>query len=301
MSVTSVPDIPARPAAPPRGSLSSRLVGPALLTPAAALVVLLVVAPLLLVMRNSVAFGDPYGGIRGGFTFDNFRALADPVYRHVLYYSLRVAAVNTVVCLVAGYIISYYVVSRPPQRQVLILLMIVVPFWTDFLVRTFALINVLSADGPVSTVTNHLGMTHRGLHLVPSQPATYLGLLYAFLPTAVFPIYASLRGVDFTLTEAARDLGCGWWRVHTRVLLPLARPGLLGAAPLVFIPTLGVFVIPVLLGGGKQELLGNLILTLYTEFRNQPMGAAASVVLLVLMIAAAAIVALANRRLRTRS
>ncbi|WP_329024542.1 ABC transporter permease [Streptomyces sp. NBC_00690] len=273
----------------------------ALLAPAGLTVVGLVLVPLLLVVRNSFASADSYGGIQGGFTLANYQDLLDPIYLKVFGYSLGMAALNTMVCLVLGYVVSYYLASRPPQRQMLLLLLIILPFWTDFLVRTFAWINLLSPGGPVNSLTDAIGFTSGPTQWIPSQGASFIGLVYAFLPTAIFPIYASLRGVDNSLGEAARDLGCGWWRVHSRVLLPIARPGMLAAALLTFIPTLGVFVIPVLLGGGRDQLVGNLIVTLYTEFRNQPMGAAASVVLLVLMVASMAVFGLAARRLRRKT
>ncbi|MEU6538479.1 ABC transporter permease [Streptomyces sp. NPDC047000] len=291
------------PAATPvrRSGLRHTAVTVALLAPAGLTIAALVLAPLTLVVRNSFAAADPYGGIRGGFTLANYQALLDPVYLKVFGYSLGMAALNTVVCLVLGYVVSYYLAGRPPQRQGLLLLLIVVPFWTDFLVRTFAWINLLSPGGPVNGLTDAIGLTDGPAHWIPSQGASFVGLVYAFLPTAIFPVYAVLRGVDPALGEAARDLGCGWWGVHTKVLLPMVRPGLLAAALLTFVPTLGVFVIPVLLGGGKNELVGNLIVTLYTEFRNQPMGAAASVVLLALMIASIAVFGTAAGRLRRKT
>ncbi|MEV0974429.1 ABC transporter permease [Microtetraspora glauca] len=273
----------------------------AMLAPAGVVTLALVVAPLVLVIRNSFARTDAYGNVQGGFTLDNYGRLADPVFLKVLGYSLGVAAATTVACLVLGYVVSYYVASRPPQRQLGLLLLIIVPFWTDFLVRTFAWINLLSPGGPVNSVTDAIGLTSGPAGWIPSQGASFIGLVYAFLPTAIFPIYASLRGIDPSLSEAARDLGCGWWRVHGKVLLPIARPGLLAAFLLVFVPTLGVFVIPVLLGGGKDQLVGNLIVTLYTEFRDQPMGAAVSVLLLVLLLACLAAAGVVTRRLRRKA
>ncbi|MBA2806657.1 ABC transporter permease [Streptomyces sp. KM273126] len=302
VTVTAPAHAPAPPTAPARRSgFRNVAVTAALLAPAGVTIVALVLVPLVLVVRDSFATADPYGGIQGGFTLANYHQLLDPVYLKVFGYSLGMAALNTVVCLVLGYVVSYYLAGRPPQRQGLLLLLIIVPFWTDFLVRTFAWINLLSPGGPVNTLTDALGLTDGPTRWIPSQGASFVGLVYAFLPTAIFPVYASLRGVDPALGEAARDLGCGWWRVHTKVLLPLARPGLLAAALLTFVPTLGVFVIPVLLGGGKHELVGNLIVTLYTEFRNQPMGAAASVVLLTLMIVSLAVFGTAAGRLRRKA
>lgn len=255
----------------------------ALLAPVILTVVMFVLVPLVIVIRTSFASVDDYGGIEGGWTLDNFRAIYDPVYVKVLTYSLYIAAANTVICMVIGYILSYYIVTRSPRVQSMLLLLIVIPFWTDFLVRVFAWVNLLSPGGPINAFFDVLGFPNATDGWIPSNGAVFLGLLYAFLPTTVFPIYASMRQLDMSLSEAASDLGCGWWGVHRRILVPLVQPGLIGAALLTFIPTLGVFVIPVLLGGGKNQLVGNVIVTLNTEFRNQPMGAAASVVLLALM------------------
>jgi spermidine/putrescine transport system permease protein len=274
----------------------SRLAAVVLLAPSLLTIAALVIVPLVVVVRDSVAQENFYGEITGGFTTSNFSQVFSGVYLGVIGYSLEVAAINTLICVTAGYLVSYYIVTRPPHRQSLVLLTIIVPFWTDFLVRTFALINVLEAHGPLNAVTNAIGLTHGPLSLIPSQGASYLGLLYAFLPTAVFPIYASMRGIDPSVTEAAQDLGCGWSRVHGKVIAPLSRPGILAAVLLVFVPTLGVFVIPVLLDGGLHLLIGNLIVTLYTEFRDQPLGAAFAVVLLAVMLAAGGAFRLVIRR-----
>lgn len=262
-----------------------------LLLPALLSVVLFAVLPLFIVARNSFAEADNYGGIVGGFTFDNYAALLNPAYSKTFLYSIGLALLTTAICLTIGYITSYYIASRPEGKQGFLLLLVIIPFWTDFLVRTFAWITILGSGGPIAGVLGIFG--YAGFSLIPSDVAVALGMIYAFLPTAIFPIYASMRSIDVSLREAATDLGCGWWGIHRRVLLPLSKPGILGAALLTFIPTMGVFVIPVLLGGGKNGLVGNLIVTLYTEFRNQPLGAAVSMVLLILMLISMALVGLA--------
>ncbi|GAA5033894.1 ABC transporter permease [Microbacterium fluvii] len=259
-----------------------------LLLPGALFVLLFAIIPILVVARNSFAEVDVYGAVQGGWTLENYLALTDPVYSKTLWYSLGMAALNTIVCLIVGYIVSYYIVSQPARRQPVLLLLVIIPFWTDFLVRTFAWITLLGSGGPIVGFLDLIGLDVGTL--VPSQGAVVMSLLYAFLPVAVFPIYASMRGIDPSLKEAAADLGAGWWQTQGRVFVPLSAPGILGASLLTFVPTLGVFVIPVLLGGGKELLVGNLIVTLYTEFRNQPMGAAVSMVVLVLMIISIAIV-----------
>jgi ABC-type spermidine/putrescine transport system, permease component I len=269
-----------------------------LLTPGILTVLLLAIVPLVVIARNSFAEVDVYGAVQGGWTLENYLALLDPVYTKTIWYSLGMAALNTAVCLFVGYIVSYYIVSQPASRQPILLLLIIIPFWTDFLVRTFAWMTLLGGSGPIVGLLRVVGID--APTLIPSQTAVVLSLLYAFLPVAVFPIYASMRGIDPALKEAAADLGAGWWQTQARVYAPLSAPGIIGAALLTFVPTLGVFVIPVLLGGGKELLVGNLIVTLYTEFRNQPMGAAVSMVVLVLMILsivlATGILALRRRR-----
>ena len=280
------------PPAATRRSRPGQVMAWALLAPGALLIFALAIVPLGLIARNSFANADGYGGVRGGFTLEQYAHLADPVYAKTIAYSLGIAAVNTILCVVVGYLVSYYVVALPAARQPLVLLALVIPFWTDFLVRTFAWMTLLGSGGPVIGAMHMIGLDGPDT-LVPSQAAVLLALLYAFLPTAVFPIYASMRGIDPALREAAADLGCGWWRTHLKVIAPLSGTGIAGAVLLTFVPTLGVFVIPVLLGGGKELLVGNLIVTLYTEFRNQPMGAAMSMIVLALMLLSLALAAVA--------
>ena len=270
-----------------------------LLTPGTLLVILFAVVPLLVIARNSFAEVDVFGAVRGGWTWENYGELLDPVYAKTIWYSLGMAALNAVVCLMVGYLVSYYIVSQRAERQPLLLVLIIIPFWTDFLVRTFAWMTLLGGSGPIVGVLRAVGIDASSM--VPSQAAVVLSLLYAFLPVAVFPIYASMRGIDPSLKEAAADLGAGWWQTQARIYVPLSAPGIIGAALVTFVPTLGVFVIPVLLGGDKDLLVGNLIVTLYTEFRNQPMGAAVSMVVLVLMMLSIALAALLLAARRRRS
>lgn len=273
-----------------RGSGSGRLAGYALLAPATVVIGLLVVVPMILIARQSFAITDPLlGGDTGGFTLENYVELMNPVYAKTLGYSLGMAALNAVVCVVVGYALSYSVCARPPARQAVLLVLIIIPFLTDFLVRTFSWITLLGSGGPFVSGLRALGIPAHSL--VPSQLAVTLSLLYAFLPVAVFPIYASMRAIDPSVREAAEDLGAGWWQTHARVLVPLSAPGIASAVMLTFIPTLGVFVIPVLLGGGKDQLVGNVIVTLYTQFRNEPLGAALSMIVLILMLASIALAA----------
>ncbi|MCU1569709.1 MAG: transporter permease [Naasia sp.] len=280
-------------------SLSERrrtLAGWLLLSPALLTVALFAITPILVIARISMAKADVFGGVTGAFTVDNYVALIDPVYGKTLGYSLGLAALTSIFCLILGYAVSHYIVSRPADRQPLLLLLLIIPFWTDFLVRTFAWISLLGRGGPVLGLLDLFGVHANSL--VPSQTAVVLAMIYSFLPTAVFPIYAAMRGIDPSVREAASDLGAGWWQTHLRIVAPLSLPGIIAAFLLTFVPSLGVFVIPVLLGGGKDLLVGNLIVTLYTEFRNQPMGAALSMILLGLMLLSLLVAAVV---LRTRA
>jgi len=269
-----------------------------LLAPAIVIITLLVIIPMIVIARDSFAISDPLGGNLGGFTLDNYAKLIDPVYAKTLGYSLGMAAINAAVCLVVGYIVAFYISTRAASRQPVLLVLVIIPFLTDFLVRTFAWINLLGSGGPIISGLKLIGV--EASSLVPSQLAVTLSLLYAFLPVAVFPIYASMRSIDPSLKEAASDLGAGWWQTHARVFIPLSTPGIASALMLTFVPTLGVFVIPVLLGGGKDPLVGNLIVTLFTEFRNEPLGAALSMVVLLLMVLSAAIAGIVIRVVNSR-
>lgn len=269
-----------------------------LLAPAIVIITALVIIPMIVIARDSFAISDPLGGNLGGFTLDNYTKLIDPVYAKTLGYSLGMAAINAAVCLVVGYVLAYYISTRPASRQPVLLVLVIIPFLTDFLVRTFAWINLLGSGGPIISGLKLVGI--EASSLVPSQLAVTLSLLYAFLPVAVFPIYASMRSIDPSLKEAASDLGAGWWQTHARVFVPLSAPGIASALMLTFVPTLGVFVIPVLLGGGKDPLVGNLIVTLFTEFRNEPLGAALSMVVLLLMVLSAALAGIVIRVVNSR-
>ncbi|TPW78513.1 ABC transporter permease [Schumannella sp. 10F1B-5-1] len=267
--------------------------GALMMVPASIVILLLVVVPMVIIARDSFAISDPLGGNLGGFTLDNYAKLLDPVYGKTIGYSLGMAVLNAIVCTIVGYVVAYYIATRPARRQPVLLLLVIIPFLTDFLVRTFSWITLLGSGGPIIGIAKALGIP--ATSLVPSQTAVVLSLLYAFLPVAVFPIYASMRAIDPSLREAAADLGAGWWQTHARVFVPLSASGLASSVMLTFVPTLGVFVIPVLLGGGKDPLVGNLIVTLFTEFRNEPLGAALSMVVLVLMLASVALAGLVTR------
>jgi len=255
-----------------------------LVGPTVAVLVAFVLIPFLYVVRVSLATQGPYGSIGGGWTADNYAQFVDYTYLKILIYSVSLAAQNTVLCLFFGYTVAFFLAFRAGRAAPMLIFLLVLPFWASFLVRMSAWMTLLSPQGIVDTALHKSLLFTGPLQLFPSQGAVLVGLVYSFLPIAVFPLYASLRSIDVSLIEAARDLGSGPFGVHTKVVIPLARPGIVAATLLTFAPSLGVFVIPVLLGGGKKLILGNLIVSLFLEFRNMPFGAAVSVVFFVIVM-----------------
>lgn len=270
------------------------------LLPAALLLLAFVIAPMFLVLRDSFSVASLDGGATGQLTTSNYTQIFQSEYLSVFGHSLVVAAENTVLCLIVGYCVAYTILTRPTRQQPALLLLLLVPFWTDFIIRTFTWINLLSNQGVIASLLRSVGLVHGSFDAIPSSSAVFLGLLYAFLPSAVLPIYAALRASDLTLIEAGEDLGCGRLALHRRVVLPMASTGVLGAALLIFVPTMGVYVTTVLLGGGKQLLIGNLLEIVYLEFRNVPFGAAISIVMTAFMLAALGIGAVISSRQRRR-
>jgi spermidine/putrescine transport system permease protein len=255
-----------------------------LIAPSVALLIGFIVVPFIYVIRVSFATQGLFGSIGSGWTLANYRQFFQATYLQILAHSIWFSFENTVICLVVGYIVGYFLAFRAGRATPVFVLLLIVPFWASFLIRMSAWMILLSPHGIVASILHSLHLASASVQLVPSNGAVLIGLLYVFMPSAVLPIYAGLRTVDPSLVEAAKDLGCGPIGTHWRVILPLGRPGIVAAALFVFAPSLGVFVIPVLLGGGKSLIIGNLIVTLYLEFRNMPFGAAVSVVLFVIVM-----------------
>lgn len=254
----------------------------AMLTPATVLLAVFLAFPILIVVGYSFAGRDEYGGVVPGFTLASYAELLRPLYVPILLNSLELAFFNTVLCLLAAYPVAYFITFRAGRAAPLFLFAILVPFWIDFLIRISAWIVLLGRNGLINGTLQWLGIISEPMQMLGTYGAVLVGLVYAFLPSAVFPIYAALQPINRTLLEAARDLGAGPIESFLRVTLPLSMPGVMAAILFVFVPSMGVFAIPVLLGGGKSIIIGNLILELFLEFRNIPLGSAVSVVLLII-------------------
>ena len=257
------------------------------LGPGTAFLIVFMAIPLALLLVYSVFTRGRFGGVEFIFTLENFAKLGDPVYLNVIWQSLGMAVFVTALALIIGYPIAYAITKIPERWRTIALIAVVLPFWTNFLIRTYAWILLLNNAGLVNQFLMKLGFIDAPLPLLYNWGATATGLLYMYLPLMILPLYASIQAIDPMLREAATNLGSSPWRVFRTVTMPLSLPGALTGAIFVFVPTMSNFVIPELLGGGKMILIGNLVRDQFLEARNWPFGATLALILsafLVLLI-----------------
>jgi spermidine/putrescine transport system permease protein len=245
--------------------------------------------PLLVVFGISFATRGDYGGIEWAPTLENYALLGDSLYLRVYGRSLILATLATLCCLLAGFPLAYYIARTAPQRQGAWILLVMVPFWTNFLVRTYAWIFILRSEGLMNTLLMKLGIIESPIQILYSDAAVLVGLVYGYLPFMVLPLYAVLVRMDFTLVEAAWDLYASGWSVFRRVILPLAKPGVIAGCMLVFIPALGAYITPDLLGGARTMMVGNLIQHEFLVVRDWPLGSAFSFVLMAVVLVGVAV------------
>jgi spermidine/putrescine transport system permease protein len=251
-----------------------------LILPPAASLFFFFVVPLTLVLAVSFASRGTYGGIEWTLTLGNYTSILDPLYLRVFWRSLWIAVLTTVLCLFLGFPLAYLIARAPKRWQSLLLLLIIIPFWTNFLVRTYAWMFILRTEGLLNTILVEIGLINQPLNLLFTDTAVIIGLVYGYLPFMVLPLYAALERLDPAMIEAAGDLYATSRQVFTRVILPLAKPGVVAGCLLVFIPTIGAYVTPDLLGGARTLMIGNLIQQQYLVVRDWPFGSALSFVLM---------------------
>ncbi|MDQ2695850.1 MAG: spermidine/putrescine ABC transporter permease PotB [Pseudomonadota bacterium] len=254
--------------------------------------------PNLMVIVASVLSRGQEEFVAFAWTLDNYRRLADPLYLAVLGKSLYLAAASTLLCLLIGYPFAWLLAGLPPRRRPWLLLLVIIPFWTSSLIRTYAMVIILKTKGVVNQTLLGLGIIDAPLDLLYTDAAVLLGLVYALLPFMVLPLYAVMEKLDRRLIEAARDLGARRRRIFLTVILPLTLPGIVAGGMLTFLPALGMFYIPDVLGGAKSLLAGNLIRDQFLTARDWPFGAAVSVMLTLLMGLLLGIYRLSARRAR---
>jgi spermidine/putrescine transport system permease protein len=226
-----------------------------------------------------------YGGVTRGFTLEHYARFFDPLYLEVLERTFVWSVACTLICLVLGYPVAYVIVRSGRWRNLLMFL-VVLPFWTSFLVRTFAMIFLMRDTGLINNWLLKLGVVHEPLTILYTPFAVMAGLVYGFLPFMILPIYASLEKLDLSLLEAAEVLGARPRARFRRVTLPLSMPGVVAGCLLVFIPALGSFLTSDLLGGAKEMMIGNLVQNQFSSARNWPFGSAASFIVMALVLAA---------------
>ncbi len=280
-----------------RGKKNFQLFG--LLSPGALWIFLFFNLPILIVLFISFVERGRAGGIKipPVYTLDNYTQLfnacatefAGPECNPFLYlgifgHSVRIALIVTFWCIVLGYPLSYFIARQKPIWRDALMILVIIPFWTNFLVRTYALKQVLATEGLINTFLMNLNLISQPLDLMFNEFAVVVGLIYGYLPFAVLPMYASIEKFDHTLMEAAADLGASPRRAFWRVMLPMTLPGVFAALVLVFVPVVGAFITPDIMGGGKVEMIGTLINRQFGVARNWPFGSAMSLMLMLLVL-----------------
>jgi spermidine/putrescine transport system permease protein len=267
---------------PSKRSLLGLLVGPAGLW-----LFIFFLLPFLIIIVYAFSSRSPTGGVEFIFTLNNFITLfSDPVYLSIFWRSIWMGVVTTVLCALIGYPLALFIVLQPARWRAILIFLILIPFWTNFLVRIYAWMTILGNNGLINSTIGLFGF--EPVTMLGTQGAVLLGLVYGELPFMVLPIYASIERFDFRLLEAADDLGANRWQRFVRVMLPLTAPGIAAGSVLVFIPTAGNYIVPALLGGGKVALIGNFLEQQFGSAQNQPLGSAAA--LLVMLVLTAGVV-----------
>src|SRR5215475_14957769 len=255
-----------------------------LIIPAIIWLFVLIISPLLLVMLVSLAMRGPYGKTVYVFTMDNFRQAFDILYLRTYWRTIWIATATTAICALLSYPVAYYLALRAPVRwRRSLLVLTVIPFWTSFLIRTYAWMLLLRSEGVINSILMSSGLISAPLRLLYSDVAVLVGQVYGELPFMILPIYVALDRLDIRLLEASRDLGANKFWTFVKITLPLSRPGLLAGIVLVFIPSLGAFITPDLLGGAKSIMVGNLIQNQFAQL-NQPFGSALSLLLTIAVL-----------------
>lgn len=242
------------------------------------------IVPLILIFVISFSSRGEAGNIVFDFTLNNYARIFDKLYIGIFFKSIIIAFATTIVCLVLGYPFAFIVARSGKKIKPLFLLLIILPFWTNSLVRTYAMIILLRTEGIVNSLLLAIDLINEPLHLMYNNLAIMIGMVYMMFPFMVLPLYSSIEKLDMSLLEAADDLGATPFKKFTNVTLPLTKGGIFSGSLLVFVPTLGLFFITDLMGGSKVMLMSNLIKNQFLTARDWPFGSALSVVLMLIMI-----------------
>ena len=258
-----------------------------------------VVVPYLFVLVISFFRRDPEQIVAAVFTWQNYKDIFSPVFLAVCWNSLILALGTTVITLLVAYPFAFFLGRIPERIRRILLLLMIIPFWTSSLIRTYALIILFKANGIVNNLLLSLKLIDEPLAILYTQAAVFVGLVYTLLPFMILPIYSSIQKLDLRLIEAARDLGATTGHIFLRIVLPLTLPGIIAGSTMVFLPALGLFYIPDLLGGARSMLIGNFIKNQFLTTGNWPLGSAASVILTLIMCLFLYVYFLSSRKART--
>lgn len=242
--------------------------------------------PLGIVLVYSFCLKGLYGGVDYIFTFENYARAFDATYLKIVLRSFRVAGAITLLCLLFGYPLAYFIATRTARWKGILLMLVIIPFWTNFLIRTYAWISILRADGLINHWLIQLGILapNSPLPLLYNEFAIHLGMVYGYLPFMILPLYTSIEKLDFRLLEAAADLGSHPSVAFMKITLPLTLPGIVAGSILVFVPALGDFLTPDLLGGARMIMIGNLVENQFLSSRDWPFGSALSFILMAVVL-----------------
>ncbi len=240
--------------------------------------------PVLLIVAYMFMRRGRFGGTESTFNLDNFSRAFEPVYVSVYESSLATAALATLLALLVGFPAAYAITKLPDRWKTVALVLVVVPFWTNFLIRTYAWIVLLNSQGVVNRLLVSSGIIDQPASLLYTRGAVVVGLVYAYLPLMILPIYAALEKLDIELLEAAANLGASRAKAFLTITLPLTLPGVITGCILVFVPSLGNFVIPELLGGGKTVMVGNLVRDQFLKARDWPFGSVLAMLVVVVLV-----------------
>ena len=263
--------------------------------PALAILTVGAVGPLLIVLVYSFLVPGKYGNVEWGFSLDGWRGilftrdifddtlvLAD-AHLTIFWRSAKLSVLTTVFTFAVGFPTAWFIATRPPKARALWLFLITIPFWTNLLIRTYAINEVIRTEGLLNTLLMKLGLISTPLQLIYTDVAVFIGMVYVYLPLMVLPLFAAIDRFDMRLLEAGYDLYASRMQVLRRIILPIVKPGIIAGSILVFVPSLGAYVTPRVLGGGKQMMIGNFIELQFGQGRNWPLGAALSMTLLIVV------------------
>ncbi len=267
-------------------------------TPALLIILFAAIGPLFIVLVYSFLTPGDYGDVKWGFStegwvgvvlqrdiFDDTLAIAD-AHLTIFWRSIKLSLMTTVVTLIVGFPTAYFIATRSERTRELWLFLITIPFWTNLLIRTLAMLVVIRNEGLINTLLLKFGLIDQPLQMLFTDGAILAGMVYVYLPLMVLPLYASMEKLDFRLIEAGYDLYATPFRVLTKIIIPLVKPGMIAGSILVFIPSLGAYVTPSILGGGKNLMIGNLIELQFGAGRNWPLGSALSIALMLIVMVA---------------